>query len=94
MAVSLTAVAATAVLGAGLAVHGYRVAAAGRACSFTVGQVTGITWMATFGRVWTWVAVVAMLLGLVGLFRFTRNAGRASGSQDPALQKGERDGSR
>jgi Voltage-dependent anion channel len=64
------------------------------ACSFTVGQVTGITWMATFGRVWTWVAVAAMLLGLVGLFRSTRNAWRASGSQDPALQKGQRDGSR
>ena len=43
MAVSLTAVAATAVLGTGLAVHGVAWRLRDGACSFTVGQVTGIT---------------------------------------------------
>jgi tellurite resistance protein TehA-like permease len=39
------------------------------ACSFAAGQVTGITGIADFGRVWTWVAFTASLLALAGLFR-------------------------
>jgi tellurite resistance protein TehA-like permease len=39
------------------------------ACSFTAGQVTGITGIAGFGRVWTWVAFTVSLLVLAGLFR-------------------------
>jgi len=39
------------------------------ACSFTVGDVTGIGGIAEFGRVWTWVAVAATVALLAGLFR-------------------------
>ena len=39
------------------------------ACSFTAGQVTGITGIAGFGHVWTWVAFTVSLLVLAGLFR-------------------------
>jgi hypothetical protein len=39
------------------------------ACSFATGQVTGITGIAGFGRVWTWVAFPVSLLVLAGLFR-------------------------
>lgn len=39
------------------------------ACSFTAGQVTGISGFAGFGHVWTWVAFTVSLLVLAGLFR-------------------------
>jgi Voltage-dependent anion channel len=39
------------------------------ACSFTAGQVTGITGIAGFGHAWTWVAFTVSLLVLAGLFR-------------------------
>ena len=39
------------------------------ACSFATGQVTGITGITDFGRVWTWVSFTASLLALAGLFR-------------------------
>jgi hypothetical protein len=39
------------------------------ACSFIVGQVTGIAGIVGFARVWTWVAFAATLLLLAGLFR-------------------------
>jgi tellurite resistance protein TehA-like permease len=39
------------------------------ACSFATGQVTGITGIAGFGHVWTWVAFAVSLLVLAGLFR-------------------------
>jgi Voltage-dependent anion channel len=39
------------------------------ACSFTAGQVTGISGIARFGHVWTWVAFTVSLLVLAGLFR-------------------------
>ena len=39
------------------------------ACSFTAGQVTGITGIVGFGHVWTWVAFTVTLLVLAGLFR-------------------------
>ncbi len=38
------------------------------ACSFATGQVTGITGITEFGRVWTWVAFTGSLLALAGLF--------------------------
>jgi tellurite resistance protein TehA-like permease len=47
------------------------------ACSFTTGQVTGITGITTFGRVWTWVAFAITLLVFAGLFRHIRHARRA-----------------
>ena len=39
------------------------------ACSFTTGQVTGITGITGFGQVWTWVAFTGWLLVLAGLLR-------------------------
>ena len=42
------------------------------ACSFTVGQVTGITGITSFGQVWTWIAFAATLVVLAGLFRHIR----------------------
>ena len=39
------------------------------ACSLAIGQVTGITGIADFGQVWTWVAFTVSLLALGGLFR-------------------------
>jgi hypothetical protein len=39
------------------------------ACSLATGQVTGITGIAGFGHVWTWVAFAVSLLVLAGLFR-------------------------
>jgi len=39
------------------------------ACSFAAGQVTGISGIADFGHVWTWVAFTVSLLALAGLFR-------------------------
>jgi tellurite resistance protein TehA-like permease len=39
------------------------------ACSFAVGQVTGITGIGVFARVWTWLAVTVGLLVLAGLIR-------------------------
>jgi tellurite resistance protein TehA-like permease len=44
------------------------------ACSFTVGQVAGVSGITGFGRVWTWVAFAATLLALVGLFLRIRGA--------------------
>jgi tellurite resistance protein TehA-like permease len=43
------------------------------ACSFTVGQVTGITGITTFGQVWTWVAFALTLLVLAEQFRDIRH---------------------
>ena len=39
------------------------------ACSLATGQVTGITGIADFGQVWTWVAFTVSLLALGGLLR-------------------------
>ncbi len=39
------------------------------ACSFTAGQVAGISGIADFGHVWTWVAFTVSLFVLAGLFR-------------------------
>ena len=39
------------------------------ACSFTVGQVTGIGGIVEFARLWTWVSVAATLALLAGLVR-------------------------
>jgi tellurite resistance protein TehA-like permease len=39
------------------------------ACSFAVGQVTGITAISTFARVWTWLAVTVSLFVFAGLIR-------------------------
>jgi tellurite resistance protein TehA-like permease len=36
------------------------------ACSLATGQVTGITGIADFGQVWTWVAFTVSLLALAG----------------------------
>lgn len=47
------------------------------ACSFVVGEVTGITGIVGFARVWTWIAAAATLLLLAGLFR---SLGRADTS--------------
>jgi tellurite resistance protein TehA-like permease len=44
------------------------------ACSFTVGQVTGINGITIFGRVWTWVAFAATLVALAGLVQHIRQA--------------------
>jgi Voltage-dependent anion channel len=39
------------------------------ACSFAVGQVSGISGISAFASVWTWLAVIASLLALNGLVR-------------------------
>jgi hypothetical protein len=44
------------------------------ACSFTVGQVTGVSGITSFGQVLTWVAFAATLVVLAGLFRHVRHA--------------------
>jgi tellurite resistance protein TehA-like permease len=54
------------------------------ACSFTTGQVTGITGITTFGRVWTWVACAITLLVFAGLIRHIRHAWRPENA--PAVQ--------
>lgn len=42
------------------------------ACSFAVGQVTGMTGITGFARVWTWVAFTVTLVVLAGLLRRAR----------------------
>ena len=54
------------------------------ACSFATGQVTGITGIADFGHVWTWIAFSVSLLVLTGLFRHGWPALRG---QHPGLAK-------
>jgi tellurite resistance protein TehA-like permease len=49
------------------------------ACSYTVGQVTGITGIARFGQVWTWVAFAAFLVVLAGLVRRVHQAKQLPG---------------
>ena len=39
------------------------------ACSFAVSQVTGITGIGVFARVWTWLAVTVSLFVFAGLTR-------------------------
>ncbi len=39
------------------------------ASSFALSQVTGITWISTFARVWTWLAVTVSVFVLAGLIR-------------------------
>ena len=39
------------------------------ACSFAVGQATGITGIDVFARVWTWLALTVSLFVLAGLIR-------------------------
>ena len=39
------------------------------ACSFAVGQVTGITGIGVFARAWTWLAITVSLFVLAGLIR-------------------------
>ena len=43
------------------------------ACSFAVGQVTGISGIAGFAQVWTWVAFTVTLVVLAGLLRRARH---------------------
>jgi tellurite resistance protein TehA-like permease len=45
-------------------------------CSFTVGQVTGVSGIISFGRVWTWVASAVALVVFAGLFRHIHQAWR------------------
>jgi tellurite resistance protein TehA-like permease len=54
------------------------------ACSFAVGQVTGIGGITTFGRVGTWVAVAAASLALAGLVRAVDRARPASAAATPS----------
>ena len=58
------------------------------ACSFATGQVTGITGIADFGHVWTWVAFAVSLLVLAGLFRHGWPVLR--GQHRPATEDGRR----
>jgi tellurite resistance protein TehA-like permease len=46
------------------------------ACSFTVGQVTGVSGIISFGGVWTWVASAVALVVFAGLFRHIHPARR------------------
>jgi tellurite resistance protein TehA-like permease len=67
-------------------------------CSFTVGKVTGIAGIVTFGRVGTWVGVAALLLALAGLTRSIRHtwqvhADARSSDSSPSRQKTQPDGS-
>ena len=39
------------------------------ACSFALGQVTGITGITVLARVWTWLAVTVSLFVFAGLIR-------------------------
>ena len=72
------------------------------ACSFTAGQVTGVTGIISFGRVWMWVVFAVTLLVFAGLFRYICHAWRAAGRLEafpgrsdrfPCLKKGQCDGS-
>ncbi len=60
------------------------------ASSITTGQVTGITAITSFGRVWTWVAFTGWLLALAGLFRHSWPVLR--GQHRPAAQPPGQDG--
>jgi tellurite resistance protein TehA-like permease len=66
------------------------------ACSFTVGQVTGVSGLISFGRVWTWVASAVALVVFAGLFRHIHQAWRPKQpAADGALstsRKGQYDG--
>ena len=53
------------------------------ACSLATGQVTGITGIADFGQVWTWVAFTVCLLALGGLFRHGGSLRRSSVRTSP-----------
>jgi tellurite resistance protein TehA-like permease len=71
------------------------------ACSFTAGQVTGVTGIVSFGRIWTWVAFAVALLVLAGLYRHIRRVWRLPDASKhprllgrfPCLTKGHCDGS-
>jgi hypothetical protein len=68
------------------------------ACSFTVGKVTGIEGIITFGEVGTWVGVAALLLALAGTTRSIHRtwrppAARPHVTASPGLQNGQRHGS-
>ena len=60
------------------------------ASSITTGQVTGITTITSFGRVWMWVAFTGWLLALAGLFRHSWPVLR--GQHRPAAQPPGQDG--
>jgi tellurite resistance protein TehA-like permease len=72
------------------------------ACSFTVGKVTGMEGITTFGLVGTWVGIAALLLALAGTARSIHHTWRRPGAPPrvPAdtgsagLQNGQRHGSR
>jgi tellurite resistance protein TehA-like permease len=51
------------------------------ACSFTVGKVTGITGITTFGQVWTWVAFAVTLVVLAGLLHYLHRTWRRPSAQ-------------
>lgn len=53
------------------------------ACSFAVGQVTGITGITGFARIWTWVAFTVTLVVLAGLSRRARDVLRRPGTEEP-----------
>jgi tellurite resistance protein TehA-like permease len=71
------------------------------ACSFTAGQVTGVTGIISFGRVWTWVACAVTLLVFAGMFRHIGRAWRLTDVSEQYLaagtlsasEKGQGDGS-
>jgi tellurite resistance protein TehA-like permease len=69
------------------------------ACSFTVGQVTGVSGIISFGRVWTWVASAVALVVFAGLSRHIYRAWRPADvpKSEPAgalsaSKKGQYDG--
>jgi hypothetical protein len=70
------------------------------ACSFTVGQVTGVPRIVSFGRVWTWAACAVALVVFAGLFRHIYHAWRlrdvskqsAAAGALSASKKGQHDG--
>ena len=57
------------------------------ACSFTVGRVTGLTGITSFGQVWTWVAFAATLVVLAGLFRHVYHSLQKTGSVTRAARR-------
>lgn len=69
------------------------------ACSFTAGQVTGVTAIGNFGRAWTWVACAVALVVFAGLFRRISQVWRPTDAPEkpltatlPAPEKGQTDG--
>ena len=58
------------------------------ACSFAVGQVTGVTGITGFAQVWTWIAFTVTLVVLAGLLRRARYVWRRPDTEEPAERPG------